>query len=392
MTRNPFSALLLLLALTAYAQQERVAIIQTLDDHDSIGISDLAYLTDKLRETAVNVLPKQQYGVMTTESIVAFLGSQEEAVKACNESSCLAEVGRKVSADYVAQGRIGRFGEDLTIKVELYDSKKGNLIGSFTGDSKNIYGLRDIINEKASDLFKKMLVQQQPQIEQYASTQPSPQQQNTFDNDKDVQELESKRDADREEARKALERVRFGVKVGGGMQTFGDEIDVYGGDVGIMINIPLSRIKDGYLFLATELNLGDRLVFVLDRNKDYSYEEIYLNIPLMLQYVSFFYSTSDIKANLLPGPKQHFLMHLKTIIEAGVFIDIPLSTKSEGFYTDNRSDWDYKDRSSFDFGGIVGVAVQLENFILGIRGAASYIDFGSSSLLLQGKAYLGYLF
>ena len=63
-------------------------------------------------------------------------------------------MGRKVNADYVAQGRIGRFGEDLTIKVELYDSKKGNLIGSFTGDSKDIVGLRDIINEKASDLFK----------------------------------------------------------------------------------------------------------------------------------------------------------------------------------------------------------------------------------------------
>ena len=133
-----------------------LAIIQTLDNNDSIGFNDLAYLTDKLRETAVNVLPKEQYGVMTTESIVAFLGSQERAVKVCNESSCLAELGRMVSADYVAQGRIGRFGRDLTIKVELYSVKSGNLIGSFTGDSKDIYGLRDIINEKATDLFKKM--------------------------------------------------------------------------------------------------------------------------------------------------------------------------------------------------------------------------------------------
>jgi len=91
---------LLLLALTAYAQmQERVAIIQTLDNNDSIKFNDLAYLTDKLRETAVNVLPKDRYGVMTTESIIAFLGSQERAVKACNESSCLAELGRMVSAE-----------------------------------------------------------------------------------------------------------------------------------------------------------------------------------------------------------------------------------------------------------------------------------------------------
>jgi len=146
---------LLFAALAAYGQ-ERIAIINAMDDRDSIGISELAYLTDRLRETAVNVLPKSRYGVMTTESIVAFLGSQESAAKACKEASCLAELGRKVSADYVAQGRIGRFGENLTIKAELYDSKKGNLIGSFTGNSKDIFGLLAIIDEKAPDLFKKM--------------------------------------------------------------------------------------------------------------------------------------------------------------------------------------------------------------------------------------------
>jgi len=153
---KPF-LILLLLSLTAYAQQqERVAIINTVDDLDSIRVADLIYLTDKLRETAVNVLPKQRYGVMTTESIVEFLGSQENAVKVCSEASCLAELGRKVSADYVAQARIGRFGNDLTIKTELYSSKSGNLIGSFTGSSKDVYGLLATIDQKAPDLFKKM--------------------------------------------------------------------------------------------------------------------------------------------------------------------------------------------------------------------------------------------
>jgi hypothetical protein len=147
---------LLLFALAAYGQQERIAIIQTMDDRDSIGISELAYLTDRLRETAANVLPKQRYGVMTTESIVAFLGSQERAAKECREASCLAELGRKVSADYVAQARIGRFNKNLTIKTELYSSKSGVMLGSFTGDSKNISGLLAIINAKAPDLFKKM--------------------------------------------------------------------------------------------------------------------------------------------------------------------------------------------------------------------------------------------
>jgi len=149
--------ILLFFAIAAYGQQqERVAIIQTLDNNDSIGFNDLSYLTDRLRETAVNVLPESHYLIMTTESIVAFLGSQERAAKVCREASCLAELGRKVSADYVAQARIGRFNKNLTIKTELYSVKKGNLINSFTGESKNLSGLLAIINEKAPILFKKL--------------------------------------------------------------------------------------------------------------------------------------------------------------------------------------------------------------------------------------------
>jgi len=155
---NKILFVLLFLALAAYGQmQERVAIINTMDDRDSMSISDLTYLTDRLREVAVNTLPSERFGVMTTESIVAFLGSMENTVKVCKEASCLAELGRKVSADFVAQGRIGRFSDNLTIKVELYNVKTGNLIGSFTGNFKDIFNVLALIDEKAPDLFKKML-------------------------------------------------------------------------------------------------------------------------------------------------------------------------------------------------------------------------------------------
>jgi hypothetical protein len=93
---------------------------------------------------------------MSTESIIAFLGSQEQAAKVCNEASCLAEIGRQVNADYVAQARIGRFEGDFTIKAELYSSKSGAMVGSFTGDSKSLQGLRSIIDEKAPILLRKM--------------------------------------------------------------------------------------------------------------------------------------------------------------------------------------------------------------------------------------------
>jgi len=152
-----FATILLLCTFIAYGQmQGRVAILNTLDDSDSISISESAYLTDRLREIATDVLPKQHYGIMTTESIVAFLGSYERMVKECKESSCIAELGRKVSADYVAQGRIRKFGELFSINFELYNTKSGVLVGSFNGNSKDVYGFVAIIDEKAPALFMKI--------------------------------------------------------------------------------------------------------------------------------------------------------------------------------------------------------------------------------------------
>jgi len=148
--------ILLFLAVTAWGQQERIAIIQTLDNHDSISPSDLVHLTNRLRETAVKILPKSRYVIMTQESIVAFLGSQELAAKICNEAGCLAEIGKKVNADYVAQARIGRFEKELSINFELYKTNNSALIGQFTGSHKKISGLLDIIDKKAPDLFKEM--------------------------------------------------------------------------------------------------------------------------------------------------------------------------------------------------------------------------------------------
>ncbi|MCL2283042.1 MAG: hypothetical protein FWC26_06965 [Fibromonadales bacterium] len=148
----------LLLVFAVYGQQQkRIAIINAVDDGEpQIAALELTHLTDRLREIATENLSQRNYAVMTQESIVAFLGSQEEAAKKCRESSCLAQLGKEVNADYVAQGRTGRFGSDLTIKVELYESGKGTMVGSFTGTAKDIYGLLAIINEKSPALFKKL--------------------------------------------------------------------------------------------------------------------------------------------------------------------------------------------------------------------------------------------
>jgi hypothetical protein len=147
----------LLLTFAAYGQQqERIAVMHTVDNLDSVSVTDLGYLTNRLRDIASKVLPKSRYGIMTQQSIIDRLGSEERAEKECREATCLADLGRKISADYISQGRIGRFSGKLTIEVELYRVHNSNLIGAFTGDSKDIEGLLAIVEAKAPKLFEDM--------------------------------------------------------------------------------------------------------------------------------------------------------------------------------------------------------------------------------------------
>jgi len=148
----------LFLAFAAYAQQKQIAIINTVDDEEpSIKISELNHMTDRLREIATKTLPQKNYAVMTQQSILSLFATPEDMLSKCNElAGCLVKIGREIAADYIAQGRIGRFGKDYTIKVELYESVSGNLVSSFTGNAKDIYGLLAILNEKAPALFANM--------------------------------------------------------------------------------------------------------------------------------------------------------------------------------------------------------------------------------------------
>ncbi|MCL1957513.1 MAG: hypothetical protein FWF63_09340 [Fibromonadales bacterium] len=164
-----FILLFLALATHAQEQQKRVAILNTEDDGEPhLEFTDLNYINAKLREIAGNTLPEDKYFVMTTQSIIDKMGSKENAQKVCKEATCMAEVGRKISADYIGQARLGRIGGNLTISMELYHSARGNLLGSFTGNAKDVFGLLAIIDEKALTVFRKM-----PDVSVGSKTVPS---------------------------------------------------------------------------------------------------------------------------------------------------------------------------------------------------------------------------
>jgi hypothetical protein len=154
----PLFFILLLFSLAAYGEERKlVAILNTEDDSETqMEITDLTYLTGRLREIAVKVLSKDNYSVMTAQSIIDKLGSKEDALKSYKAAKALAEKGRIVGSDYVGQARLGRFNDNLTINMELYNSTSGNLIGSFTGKAKDISGVLAILDEKAPTLFKQI--------------------------------------------------------------------------------------------------------------------------------------------------------------------------------------------------------------------------------------------
>ena len=151
----PF-VLLILLSTDAFAAY--VAVLETGVDPSvkkKVKLSDRQYLTNVLREEAVNQLPPDEdYTIMTRENISAML-PPGKSIDEC-EGSCLAETGRNISADYVCQARVGSFGSKLTLSAEIYETAGNKLVASFNGQGTNVEGLLKVIKENAPEFFGKV--------------------------------------------------------------------------------------------------------------------------------------------------------------------------------------------------------------------------------------------
>lgn len=150
--------LITIILLPVLSMATHVAVLETVADPaaaDKVLLSDRTYLTDVLRSEAVNVLPAEQnFTIMTRENINAMLPPGKSMAEC--EGSCLAETGRNIAADYVAQARIGMFGGSLTLSVEIYETAGNKLVASFNGDGENVKDLLTIVQQKSPDFFRKV--------------------------------------------------------------------------------------------------------------------------------------------------------------------------------------------------------------------------------------------
>jgi len=148
-------SLLFVLALVSTSFAKYVAVLETVGDgKDGLSLSERIYLTNMLREQAVMVLPAEQnYTIMTRENINEML-PPGKSLEDC-EGSCLAETGKNISADYVAQARIGKVGDNISISAELYETAGNKLVASFNGLGADVNALMEVIKVKGPDFFKK---------------------------------------------------------------------------------------------------------------------------------------------------------------------------------------------------------------------------------------------
>lgn len=145
---------LLTLCLPAMAATKFVAVLETVsNDSVPVALQERQFVTNVLRAEAVKALPADSgFTIMTRENIVTML-PPDVSIEDC-EGSCLVETGRNIAADYVAQARIGLYAEKYTLTVELYDTKSGNLISSFTGRGTDSEELLKIVEDNSPEFFK----------------------------------------------------------------------------------------------------------------------------------------------------------------------------------------------------------------------------------------------
>lgn len=148
-------AVTFLLLLPCLASAKYMAVLETLSPKDLLTTQERLYLTDIFRGQAVNILPAEQnWTIMTRENINVML-PPGKTIEDC-EGSCLAETGKNIAADYVAQARISQFGKSLAITAELYETVSSKLVASFVGKGESIDDLEKVLKEQAPAFFRKV--------------------------------------------------------------------------------------------------------------------------------------------------------------------------------------------------------------------------------------------
>jgi hypothetical protein len=149
---------LILLLLSAFAHSSAVlAVLEIIPSEveEELTINELRLLSDELRRQAVNILPANEFNVLTRDGIIALIPADEKEAE-CLSESCAVDIGRAIGAEYISSGRIAKFAGKLSLTIELYETMGGRLLGSFLTYGTSIEGLMETIKAESPAMFEKV--------------------------------------------------------------------------------------------------------------------------------------------------------------------------------------------------------------------------------------------
>jgi len=159
---------------TSANRVKNVAVVETEVDAQSgassaMNPAEVRQVTAVLRREAVRNLPIGKYNIMTSETVMAQGGA---VLEECADENCVITLGSKIGADYIVRGIISKFGTDLTVSVDMYETDNGNLIASSElVRSENTATLLDDVAAASADMYRKFVNPQSP-VSKHGSKQP----------------------------------------------------------------------------------------------------------------------------------------------------------------------------------------------------------------------------
>jgi uncharacterized repeat protein (TIGR02543 family) len=126
------AALTALLAAMPALGVKNVAVVETeLDAQSGASVemtaAEVRLMTAGLRREAVKNLSREEYNIMTSETVYAQGGA---VLESCVDENCVITLGSKIGADYIVRGIVSKLRSRFALSVEMYETENGNLVAS----------------------------------------------------------------------------------------------------------------------------------------------------------------------------------------------------------------------------------------------------------------------
>ena len=147
-----FCLFVLFLPMSAFAEMKRLAVL----DFRGVGIDQntLYMFSDSSRAGVLQAIDGSVISVMTRENMAAVLRDNGIDIAECI-GSCEVDIARKMQADYVLTGSVGKIGTEYVLTLKLLDTFSGNLLAVKEADSTSLNTLR----KATSNLSRELIVE-----------------------------------------------------------------------------------------------------------------------------------------------------------------------------------------------------------------------------------------